>query len=225
VLRTIDDNIWALEEPLRFRGIEIGRRMIVVKLRSGQLWVHSPASLSASLRTELQALGEVTYVVPASKWHGHRHMQEYRDAFPTARLFAAPGLAGHRRDLRFDGLLGDVSHLGWAEEIDQAPFLGNIFADEIVFLHRATDTLILGDLCFNIGRDAPLPTRVLAYGPGQKPRFGPTPALRLSIRNRAAARESLRQILRWQFERIVPGHGDVLHVGGPTALREAFQWL
>jgi hypothetical protein len=225
VLRAIDNNIWVFEEALRFRGIEIGRRMIVVKLRSGHLWIHSPARLSAPLRTELQALGEVTYIVPASKWHGHLHMQEYRDAFVTARLFAAPGLAGHRRDLQFDGLLGDAPHLDWAEEIDQTPFLGNIFADEIVFLHRATKTLILGDLCFNISRSASLATRVLASGPRQQPRFGPTPALRLSIRNRATARESLRQILRWRFERIVPGHGDVLHIGGPSALREAFQWL
>ena len=35
--------------------------------------------------------------------------------------------------------------------------------------------------------------------------------------------ESLERILEWDFERILPSHGEVLERGGRDALREA--WL
>jgi hypothetical protein len=55
-------------------------------------------------------------------------------------------------------------------------------------------------------------------------RFGPSRLVRLlGVSDRAAFRGSLEQVLRWDFERIVPGHGDVLEHGGPAALRAA--WL
>ena len=56
----------------------------------------------------------------------------------------------------------------------------------------------------------------LADGPSRLIRY-------LTISDRAAFRGSLEHILRWDFERIVPGHGDVVEKGGPAALRAA--WL
>ncbi|MGH7337976.1 MAG: DUF4336 domain-containing protein, partial [Myxococcota bacterium] len=53
-------------------------------------------------------------------------------------------------------------------------------------------------------------------------RFGPSRLTRLLVSDRAAFRRSLEHILRWDFERIVPGHGDVLEQGGRAALRAAW---
>ena len=54
-------------------------------------------------------------------------------------------------------------------------------------------------------------------------RFGPSRMIRQLVSDRSAFRDSLERVLEWDFERIVPGHGDVLEQGGPTALRGA--WL
>jgi len=55
-------------------------------------------------------------------------------------------------------------------------------------------------------------------------RFGPSRLIRgLGVSDRAALRRSIEQVLRWDFERILPGHGDVVERGGPDALRAA--WL
>jgi hypothetical protein len=43
------------------------------------------------------------------------------------------------------------------------------------------------------------------------------------VTDRASFRRSLDHVLGWSFERIVPGHGDVIERGGPAALRAA--WL
>jgi hypothetical protein len=99
------------------------------------------------------------------------------------------------------------------------------YENEVVFFHRASRTLILCDLAFNFGPRAAAPTRLLmrllrSYG-----RFGPSKVDPLLIRDRRAARESLEHILRWDFDRVVVAHGEVLESGGREALREGYAWL
>ncbi len=50
-------------------------------------------------------------------------------------------------------------------------------------------------------------------------RLGPTVAFRLGIRDREAARRSVRRILEWDFDRILPGHGEIVEAGGRDKLR------
>ncbi len=51
--------------------------------------------------------------------------RHYAAAYPEARLFAAPGLASKRKDLRFDGALSDASDPAWVGDLDQVPFHGH----------------------------------------------------------------------------------------------------
>ena len=225
VLREIAPQLWVAETSLRVLGLDMGRRMTVVRLGDGDLFVHSPAPLEARLREALDGLGAVRHVVPASNLHGHLSMDDYRKAYPQAKLFAAPGLRDKRKDLLFDGELGGEPDPDWAGDLDQAEFQGNRFVNEIVFLHRASRSLIVGDLCFNVGRRHPRMLRLWAHGLRGSPRPGPTPAFRLAVRDRRAARRSLERILDWDFDRIVVGHGDIVESGGHAVLREAFSWL
>lgn len=56
-------------------------------------------------------------------------------------------------------------------------------------------------------------------------RLGPTAAFRLGIRDREAARRSVERILEWEFDRILPGHGEIVEAGGREALRRDLAWL
>jgi hypothetical protein len=42
------------------------------------------------------------------------------------------------------------------------------------------------------------------------------------VSDRAAFQRSLEHMQGWDFERIVPGHGDVIEHGGPAAIRAAW---
>jgi hypothetical protein len=218
-------DLWVVETPLRFRGIEVGRRMTVVRLASGGLLVHSPAPLNVELRESLAELGDVRFVVPASSMHGHLFMEHYRAAYPAAEIFSAPGLDRKRKDLSFDGLLGSTPDPRWQEDLDQAPVLGHRFVTEIAFLHRQSRTLIVGDLCFTIGESAPAPMRAMARATKAYGRPRPTPMFRVGLRNKVAARRSLDRILGWDFDRIIVGHGELLETGGHSAFRDAYAWL
>jgi hypothetical protein len=220
-MRSIDERIWVHEEPLRFHGLQVGRRMVVVRLRDGALWLNSPAPLGAYLKAELDRLGEVRFVTPASTLHGHLFMEQYASAYPRAELLAVPGLARKRPELEFAGVLGDEPDPRWGGEIDQAVFRGirRIIDLEVEFLHRPSRTLILADLGFHIGDGWPLLTRAFARIAGVRNRLAPTPDFRLAVRDREAAGQSLERILSWDFDRVIVGHGDIVEVGG----REAFE--
>lgn len=225
-LSEIAPELWIAEQPLRYLGFEVGRRMAVIRLAGGGLLIHSPARLSTELCAALDQLGEVRFVIPASELHGHLYMEQYRDAYPKVELFAAPGLDRKCKDLRFDGLLSGVPEPEWRDDLDQMAFEGHRRLNEIEFFHPKTRTLITGDLCCNFGPHWPLMTRLVGQG-RMRQRLGPPIECRIlgMFRDRRAVRRSLERILEWDFERILPGHGEIVHTGGRDAFEEGFARL
>lgn len=151
-------NLFVLSEPLLFYGLQIGRNMVVVRLPNDDLFVNSSAALTQEWIEMLKDLGTIRYVTASSKLHGHLHMEDYKRVFPEAELFAAPGLDRRRTDLTFDGLLGSAPDSRWVDVIDQEAFLGHWWLTEIEFFHQPSRTLILGDICYNLGLEVPITT-------------------------------------------------------------------
>jgi hypothetical protein len=224
-LRALADDLWVVEQPQRFFGLEVGTRMTVIRLAGGDLLLHSPVRLDPGLRRALDAIGPVRFAVAPNRVH-HLYAGEVAQAYPGARLWVAPGLAKKRPDLRFEAELGDEAPIEWRGQVDQTFFRGRPYENEVVFCHRPSRTLITCDLAFNFGpTTTATSTRLLmglirSYG-----RFGPTTLDPLLIRDRAAARQSLERILAWDFDRVIVAHGDVLEHGGREGLRSGYHWL
>jgi hypothetical protein len=223
-LRELARDIWIAERPLRFYGLEVGARMTVIRLADGSLLLHSPLELDPELRRELDSIGRVRFAVAPNRFH-HLYAGRVAEAYPEARLWAAPGVERKRPDLEIAGVLGDEAPAEWRDEVDQVFFGGRPFENEVVFLHRASRTLILCDLAFNFGPTAAPFTRLLMRLLRGYDRFGPSSLDRILIRDRRAARDSLERILAWDFDRVVVAHGDVLERGGREALRAGYAWL
>lgn len=224
VTRALAEGLWVAEHPMKAMGMELGRRMTVVRLRDGGLWLHSVGRLTPEVHGWLDGLGRVAFVVSPSRTH-HRWMEAYGAAYPQAKLVASPGLPEKRKDLTFDRTLGDLPEPEWREELDQA--VVSIRGDyrEVVFLHHPSRTLILTDLCFQIPAGRGLVTTALARAFGYYERFAVSRLLRLMLADRAAAHEVLERILRWNFDRVVIAHGDIVESGGKAAMEQAFAWL
>ena len=224
-MREFAPGIHLVESTVRFYGVRIQTRMTVVQLSDSRLFVHSPVALDAAIRRDLDSLGEVAFVVSPNKIH-HLSIGEYTDAYPRAKAFASPGLPDRRPDLAFAGVLGDQPDPGWAAELDQARICGNIFFAEIVFLHRASRTLIVADLVENLDREsASISGRTLArlFGVGSEPVA--SPEHRLYTNDARAAAESLERIGSWDFERIVLSHGGLIESGGRAVMQTVAERL
>lgn len=219
------ERFWTYEEPLRFLGFEIGRIMSIIQLSSGGLFIQSPSELTGELESALNELGEVRFVAPTSKLHGHLYMEQYREIYPSAELLAAPGLDVRRPDLVFDQLLGDIPDPRWAPDIDQIAILGNRWLTEIAFFHRPSRTVILGDFGYHIGESSPLKTRVMARIAGVYKQVGCTVDYRLAINNNETFRRSIQDVLTWDFDRVIPGHGEIIEADGKQAVLDGFDWV
>ncbi len=225
-LKQHGDSLWTVADPsFRLLGLlPLGARMTVVRLADAGLWLHSPIQLSDALAAEIRELGPVRYLVAPNKVH-HMFMQDAARRFPEARTLAAPELPKKRRDIHFDLTLkpGEVSAMN--AEFDTLFVDGLSFLNEVVFLHRASRTLILTDLCFHI-KDSHSRLSTLAYRALDAwQRFGPTRTVRAAVRDKAAFRASIQELLSWDFDRVIVSHGDVLESGGSKAFRDAFAYL
>lgn len=222
-MRECDADLFVTEQPLRFAGLEVGTRMSVVRLAGGELLLYSPVRLDSALRAELDALGQVRFVVAPNRFH-HLFAGEAVAAYPDAELYGAPGLDRKRADLDFRGVLGDEAPAGWKGQLEQCFIAGFPLINEVVLFHPPSRTLLVCDLAFHLSPEQPLSTRLVLRLGGVRD-FGPTYLERLLARDRAAARRSLERILAWDFSRVVVAHGDVLESGGREALRAAYAWL
>jgi len=218
------DELWLAPRPLKFYGVEVGTRMTVIRLDGG-LFLHSPVALDPQTLFSLQNLAPVKSIVAPNALH-HLFLSDYFKVFPEAKVYAAPGLEKKRRDLVFHCILSDQVEAEWQREMDQVlvpelPMLKN----EVVFLHHKSRTLLLTDLAFYIGREAPFLTRLTTRLLGAYGQFGPDRILRRRIRDRKNIQEALLKILSWDFDRIILAHGKLIEKGGKDVFAKAFSPL
>jgi hypothetical protein len=223
-MQRLHSDLWITDCPLRFLGVELGARMTIVRLPGPKLLLHSPLAATADLVREVTALGPVAYIVAPNRLH-HLFVNDWQRACPDASTYVAPGLDTKRADLTITGVLADEPEPGWKGVLDQVLLGGFPYANEVVFFHRPSATLIATDLAFNIGSSSPPLTRLAFRLGGTYGRLSPTLFERLLVRDRTAFRHSLERILEWPFERVVVAHGDVSEKGGREELVSSYSWL
>lgn len=225
-LRKLDEGIWTLRgNPVRFFTFPYQLRSTIVDIGGNMLLVHSPVQLSVGAQA-VESLGRVAYIVSPNKMH-HLFLGEWKTAFPDARLYSPPGLRSKRPDLSFHGDLGGEPEDAWASVLDQRVVTGSLFMEEVVFFHRPSRTLILGDLIEN--HDPAVLSawhRAVARANDMLAPHGTTARIfRLSFLRRAEARRIVNEILSWQARRVVVMHGPCVEHDTEQFLRHAFSWL
>ena len=205
-------------------GLQIGSRMTLVRLRSG-LFVHSPLAPDAEMQESIGREGRVKHIVAPSLYHS-MHTDAFASAYPDARVYGPRGLPEKRPALGDVQIIDNGMEYPWSGEVAHHVVGGLPALQEVVFLHRATGTLILTDLLFNVGANRPVLTRLFFWLTGGYNRPAPSVLLRrIFLKDRQALRNSLRVILEWDFEKIALCHGNNVTHDGHRLFREAFAFL
>lgn len=227
-LKQFGREIWTAEgvEVVAMLGFRYPTRMAVIRLSGGDLFVWSPVALTESLRTEVDALGKVRHLIAPNALH-HLFIAEWKQAYPDALLYAAPGLRGKRPDLTFDDDLDSAPVPAWSGEIEHVVMKGNIITREVVFFHRASSTVIFTDLIqqFPTGWFSGWRAVVAKWDL----MLGPEPSVprkfRVAFKDRRAAHAAIEHILAWPAEKVLMAHGTPVTKDGRAFLRRAFRWL
>jgi hypothetical protein len=220
-----DHGLWTFHQPLAVLGAEIGCRMTVVRLGTGELLVHSPIHLTPALKRRLDALGPVRHVL-APNFDHYLFVRDYLEPYPEAQLYAAPGVARKLPGVRFDVELEYPQTVtAWNGTLEQRYFRSSGELQELVLFHLATRTLITADVAFNVQSSQGLLSGVLLRLNDSYKTFGPSRVCRRHITAPRLARADVDAILALAPERIVVSHGEVLRTGGVAALRRGYDWL
>jgi hypothetical protein len=227
MLREFGPSLYSADGPaVPFFGFPYPTRMAVARLADGALWVWSPVALTEALADEVQAIGPVRHIVSPNKIH-HLFLREWADRWPNARLYAPPGLARKRPDLRFFADLDDQPAPSWVAEIDQVVFRGSFAMEEVEFFHRASRTAIIGDLIQRHSESGMSGWKGMVMRlDGLVGEHGSTPReWRASFLRRGPARAARKKVLGWNAERLLIAHGECMQSGAAETIAAALRWI
>lgn len=216
-MELLADNLWLLRFPLRLLGLQIGRNVAVIRLASGKLIIHSTAPFSPETVARIRAKGEPAWLIDATRFHDSC-AAEGRAAFQEV-TYLVPEPFPHPDRLRAVTL--EKAPQEWAGEVELRRIDGMPNVQEHVLLHRPSRTLVVGDVLFNFPENATWWTKLVARWVLRLDGLvGMSLVFRSMIRDKQAFHRSMDDILAWDFDRVIVGHGSVVETGGKELLRK-----
>jgi hypothetical protein len=250
VIRDVTPQITTLSVPfLRFNRIKIGGRGTLVKLQSGSVAVFSPVAYTNEVQTKVKSMGPVKYIVAPDIEH-HIYVSTWAKEYPDASVIGPEGLPEKRekdeatKGVKFAHVFTPKNKL----EMQITPEFDSEFSyeyvhshenKELVFLHKPSRTLIEADLLFNLpateqysksGESATSGLLTRLFGALQNTKGDFLWQRRflyyaLAGKDRKGFAESARRIQAWDYDRIIPCHGDVIETGGKGIMAKATAWF
>ena len=218
----VADGVFCVDANIQ--SIDKFRRMTVLVLPDKRLVVHSGIRLEEPEMAPIDALGNVAYYLYVPNAFHDPDASWFAERYPTARVLAPQSIIEKARmKMRVDSTLEQ----GWPEEFSgilRHLTIRGIRFHETAYLHVPSGTLILVDLIFNLKKEffngRPIGRFLMKLNHAYD-RFGMTRLTQLLVCNHAAFQASLKQILTWDFDRVIVSHGAILERGGKEAVRSA----
>ena len=208
----IKDQIWILEYPVRFAGMDIFGRTTIIRLENGDLIVHDPCKIDDSTKKEIDEIGKVKYIVAPGSYH-YLFVTDFQKKYPNAETFICSGLERKRPEIKFDWILGNKPDHRWGDTFDQVLVQGTKIIWEVAFYHKPSRTLILVDLLENIGDDYKHEAGLLlqfwwkaVLRMWNNPK--PAPEYQMGWGNKEIVKIALEKILSWDAKRVIISHGE-----------------
>ncbi|HEX4205509.1 MAG TPA: DUF4336 domain-containing protein [Ktedonobacteraceae bacterium] len=222
-------NVWIIDGPtVRDFGVLFTTRMTVVKLTDGSVWIESPVSVPFETLKRISEWGQVRYLVAATPRHVWR-LAAWHTLFPDAQLWVPrpTPFTLQKGHLPLTGLLKDTPPSDWSRDFDQLAFQGNPLIEEVLFFHKTSRTVILGDLIqvHPKVQGKPLRNALFQLEGVASPLGGVGLDFRLSFTNRKLAQRSLDKLLSWDFDKLIIAHGACIEKDAKSFIERAFHWL
>lgn len=220
-----------------------------MKLQSGSLAVFSPVSLTPEVRAKIDSLGGNVRYISALDFEHHIFITPWAKAWPEAKVIGVEGLYEKRkgspehRETEFHHVFTrEKTAVSVSEEFDQefeSEYVHSHTNKELVFWHKPSKTMIEADLIWN------LPATEQFSKTNLSPTAGALTKLFVGIMNlkgdatwqkrflwyaaagsdRVGMRKSVERMDQWDFDRIVPCHGDVIETGGKGVFEKVMDWF
>ncbi|TIB69046.1 hypothetical protein E3Q08_03670 [Wallemia mellicola] len=244
VVRSITSTITIFSRPFsRYPGVPVGSRSTAIKLEEGEnkdkVWVLASSRCDEVVIENIKKLGQVKYLVAPDTGLNtpikspNALLEQYIDAFPDAKVIGVDGLQSKASDVKFDYIYGQEpadKKVGYEPEI-QVVWFDKFINRDLAFFHQPTKTLVQADLLFNLpgyeqysnSKESAEPwvPFVQNFRPGTLTHR--IAAMAMSKNDASDELNSeIKKVYEWDFDRIIPSHGDVIETGGKKAWYDVF---
>ncbi|MFP2905680.1 hypothetical protein ACLESD_11605 [Pyxidicoccus sp. 3LFB2] len=188
-------------------------RTVVAALASGRVLL-SPASTLT--QEALLGAGPVTDIVAPNLFHTGG-IKAASAAHPQARVWGPPGCREKQPGITWHGVLGQDT---WTHEgeLPVFPVEGMPGFNEHVFFHKASRSLLVSDLVFNVVDARGLGAWLIFSLFGTHRRLGVSRLFLKYAKDRPAFEASLKRITALEFDHLLMGHGAIVMNDGRAAL-------
>ncbi|PGG95746.1 hypothetical protein AJ80_09917 [Polytolypa hystricis UAMH7299] len=250
VIRNLTPDLVTLSVPFsRFGLARVGGRATIIRLKSQDLVVFSPVALTPDVKSTIESLGGKVKFLVAPDIEHHIFLSAWKQAYPDAQIIAPDGLKEKReqnpetRGLKFAHILTPTNKHGYKipefgdemeiEYVDAHP------NQEIVLFHKPTKTMVEADFIFNLpateqfSKSEESPTQglvtklfvALMSAKGSVTWQKRTIWYLFASKDRKGYAQSANSMAKWDFDRIIPCHGDVIETGGKETFTNLLEWF
>lgn len=231
MLKQIDNNIWVCEQPFKYLGVNVGTRMTLIRLVTGELIAISPIEVDDTTINQINAIGNVSYIIAPNLYH-YLFASSFKAIYPKAKLWAAPGLESKKSELPIDKVIS-VDEKSLLNEVEYLLFDGfKVFdlkgyslINECVFFHQASRTLILTDTAFHFDDSFPLTMQLAARLIGSYKKLSPSFLEKFATKETEKVKQSVQKVLAWDFKRVIMAHGSIVDSDAKRKFREGYEWF
>ncbi|ERF76004.1 hypothetical protein EPUS_08258 [Endocarpon pusillum Z07020] len=251
VFRDILPNMATISSPFaRFGLFKVGGRATIIKLQTGALAVFSPVALTDDVRSKVQSMGNNVKYISAMDIEHHIFITPWAKAYPQAEVIGVEGLPEKRekdpstKGITFSHVFTQSNNkdMRISEEFDEEfeyEFLHSHPSKELIYYHKPSKTMIQADFIFNLpayeqysksGEGATSGVFTKLFTGLMNTRNDITWQRRfvwyvLSSKDRAGFSESVNKMKRWELQRIVPSHGDVIESEAQSVFDKITRWF
>lgn len=226
MLRELDQNLWVAEQPLRYLGLSVGTRMTVIRFLDRQLAVISPIQVNDAIVNQLNKLGTVQHIIAPNLYH-YLFAADFKQVYPEATFWAAPGLALKKPELLIDQTIRPDSFNGlksiFFDGFRALSTNGFDSLNECIFFHPASRTLILTDAAFHFDESFSLLTQFATRILGGYKRLSPSWLEKIATTEKDKIRKSVEQVLSWEFDRVIVAHGSIVEQNGKAEFKRGYE--
>jgi hypothetical protein len=195
-------------------------RSTIIKTSKG-IVIISPIKFTDEQFRQIESLGSVTDIISPSLLH-HLFLPRAKNYFKEATVWGPPGCKEKLPEIKWSKILTKDTW-PYENEIDLMIVNGCPEMNEVVFLEKRSKTLIVTDLVFNLTRPkgwgAPIMLRLL----GTYKKFAVSRFIKKYLVDQKAFLNSVKNILNWQFTRVVMAHGEIVSVDGKNKFAVALE--
>ncbi|KZO89967.1 hypothetical protein CALVIDRAFT_507386 [Calocera viscosa TUFC12733] len=229
VIREVAPGVTIFSKPFaRLNIVPFGGRTTAIKLTNGDVFVFVSTPLSDETKSTLDTMGTVKYLIAPDSVHS-LYISEFHKGYPDAKCVGVAPLLAKRKDIPWAGGFGvdaPGTTYGYESELTACYFPG--FANkDVAFFHPASKSLIVADLLFNLpGKEQYSKSRssghsifaswLNPWAPFHK-KF-----LNTTTEDKVAMARDAKIVAAWDFERVIPCHGDVIEGKGKEAWTTAY---